>query len=286
MSDEQNLDPDAGGSGPSEEERASALGWAPKEKWRGAEADWVDAKTFLDRGEKILPILKANNRKLEGDVVELRNSNQALLGQITEMRESMGEFLKTQAEMFKERLERERKELREKLREARQGDDDEAVDELEEALEANREKAKELERPPAKKTPSREESDTPEFRAWRSANAWFGGEEDADVAKTGAAIAYGRKLVAQGVTDQKTFFSKLSEYMERAFPSDRPQQKAEGNRPGGGTARAASGFDALPEDAKAQARSDAKRFVGANKLFKTEKEWFDHFTKLYNGEPA
>jgi len=57
------------------EKEASEQGWTPKEDWKGDEAKWTDAKTFVERGEKIAGILKSKVERLEGKVENLTESN-------------------------------------------------------------------------------------------------------------------------------------------------------------------------------------------------------------------
>lgn len=47
------------------EARARLMGWKPKEEFRGDSSRWTDAETFVERGEKILPIVLERNRALE-----------------------------------------------------------------------------------------------------------------------------------------------------------------------------------------------------------------------------
>lgn len=76
------------------EARARDLGWHPFAEYRGAPGKWVDAKTFIQRGEEILPIVRANNHRLEeqlkrqGKVIEdLNRSYQEQGAVLKEMRE-------------------------------------------------------------------------------------------------------------------------------------------------------------------------------------------------------
>ena len=52
---------------------ASAQGWVAKDDYRGNEADWVDAETFVRRGKEIMPILRKNNEKLLKELKEARS---------------------------------------------------------------------------------------------------------------------------------------------------------------------------------------------------------------------
>lgn len=55
-------------SDPAMESRARDMGWAPKDKWRGDPEKWVDAKEFVRRGEEVLPIVTAENRRLKAEL--------------------------------------------------------------------------------------------------------------------------------------------------------------------------------------------------------------------------
>ena len=72
---------------------AESQGWVPKERFRGNEADWVDAEVFVKRGREILPILRKNNENLVKDL-------QATKEQLKEFREAAEEFKKFQKEAY------------------------------------------------------------------------------------------------------------------------------------------------------------------------------------------
>ncbi len=65
------------------EARARELGWKDRSEFDRPPARWVDAKTFIERGESALPILKENLHRLENVVVPLRAENQELKAQIS-----------------------------------------------------------------------------------------------------------------------------------------------------------------------------------------------------------
>ena len=71
MSDEQTI-----------EERASAMGWSPQENFKGDPERWVDAETYVKRGEEFIPFLQADKRKLTQDV-------EALRGKLTQMEQTL-----------------------------------------------------------------------------------------------------------------------------------------------------------------------------------------------------
>lgn len=54
------------------EAEAREMGWTGKDEFKGDEARWVDAETFVKRGEEMMPILKAQNKKLRAEMAEMR----------------------------------------------------------------------------------------------------------------------------------------------------------------------------------------------------------------------
>lgn len=267
------------------EAKARSMGWAPKERWRGDLNEWVDAQEFLERGERLIPILKANNRQLEEKTQGLETQNRTLAAQIEELRGSMNEFVEAQREMMEERLRNQRADIRRQLREAREAGDEAAIERLEETLDENEEQRAKLkqqqEAPPKRGEPPA----NPAYETWKSANSWFQGTSREDQRKTALAMQFGREAQQQRLVG-KAFFDYIDEQMEELeITRTRPNpEKVENGRPSGSSGESAGrGFDALPAEAKAQAKRDAARFVGPNKIFKTEKEWYAHFTKLYNG---
>jgi|CXWL01.1.fsa_nt_gi hypothetical protein len=52
------------------ESRAKAMGWVPKEQFRGDDSKWRDADEFVRRGEEELPVMRERNRDLSRKVTE------------------------------------------------------------------------------------------------------------------------------------------------------------------------------------------------------------------------
>jgi len=66
------------------EARARGMGWRPRNEWTGPDYRWVDAKTFVERGERIIPVQRERNAALEKRIQEQQ-------GQISEMRDMMAQ---------------------------------------------------------------------------------------------------------------------------------------------------------------------------------------------------
>ena len=46
------------------ETRALAMGWQPKEQFKGDPSKWRPAEEYVQRGEELLPIVQASERRL------------------------------------------------------------------------------------------------------------------------------------------------------------------------------------------------------------------------------
>ena len=53
------------------EAAAREEGWVPEDEYRGR-GTWVDARTFVLRGENVRPLLRSRNRRLEAEIVDLK----------------------------------------------------------------------------------------------------------------------------------------------------------------------------------------------------------------------
>lgn len=265
---------------PEQVAEASSIGWRPMEQFRGNPDNWVDADVYLERGKEVLPLLKANNKRLENDLAATKQANDRLAAEIAELRGSMNEFAEFSHQQLKEKLEEQRVSLKRQIREAKREDDDSRVEELEEQLDEN-EEARAALKPPAKKEAQTPPPEPPEFKAWKETNPWFG----ADPVKTKMAETFAIRVAAEGKKGQ-AFYDGVDELMREAYPQRKAADKTEDGRPGGGGGEGGSSndssFNALPAEAKAYAKQQAAKFVGPNKMFKDEKAWFAHFTKQYN----
>jgi len=113
---------------------ASEIGWSPKEKFRGDPAKWVDAKTYYEKGEFVLPIVKKQREEAKKDAESLRK-------QLAELKSAQAEFQKFTEAAAERKYKDELSELKQ-LRAAAvaAGDDkafkqaDDAIDDLKEAV--------------------------------------------------------------------------------------------------------------------------------------------------------
>lgn len=258
------------------EVKARSMGWHPREEYRGDPEKFVDAQEFLDNGERVLPIIRSQNRKLETEVSALRSTLAEKDAAISSLSTSIEELKKFQQEEVKRQVKEERARLKAEIREARQEGDDKRVDQLELELEEVKEPTP---APPAPKTPQSQPL-TPEFLAWKGENPWF----ETDLRKTALAIGIATDLrrTSPSLTGA-AFFAKVSEELNSYFAPPPAPPKSEGgsSRGANGSGGGGKGFRDLPAEAKATAERQAVKFVGPSKAFKTKDEWNAHYARIY-----
>ena len=184
------------------EDKAIRLGWKPREEYSGDEKRWVDAEEFLRRGEEILPIVRAEKKKLE-ELVEKQRS------ELAEMRKTFGEFKayhsKTEQRAYKAAM----RDLEERQAEAVGRND----------LKAVREITKEI--ATLDKDMKTDDDDNPYaspdhaklLNSWQGENQWFG----SDKVMTAAANAIADDLEAQGVRGAEQL-AEVTKRIKAEFP--------------------------------------------------------------------
>jgi hypothetical protein len=227
---------DKGGEGSGErtvEDRARAMGWSPKEEFRGDQSRWVDAATFVKNGEESLPILRERMRKLEATNMELTKG-------VREAREFNDK-------VYEKALAQARKEAKEEITRATKAGDANAATAAAESLAAT-------EREAAEHKAKKEAEGDPVFESWQKDNAdWY---QDPDMRVEAEAIAF--KLRKKGdKSEGLPFLDKVKDEMKKAFPdrfsNPRRNQPGSVERTGGGGeggSRSKKGWDALPTEAK------------------------------------
>lgn len=224
---ESKEQPDTQASEQNFEAEASKMGWRPKEQFRGDPERWVDAKTFVERGHEVLPIVKSELKKTREELAEVRKAAQ-------EWQEFNKAATERQVEEWKSKYQQA---VRDKAEAVNKGDGEAMVE-----AEA-RQKELEASRPQPKKE---EAKPHPAFLAWREQNPWF----DVDEEKTDIAMGIAFRLRAKNIQGEE-FFRKMDEELgKRAAPPTRagPQR---GGRPSGESKGARSYENLKPEFRKA-----------------------------------
>lgn len=271
------------------EQKARGLGWVPKEEFRGSEDKWVDAETFVKRGEEVMPILRATNRRLEGDVEGLKGELASTKAALDEASEAISELKKHNTESARAAMKATKSTLRTQIRAAREAQDWEALETLEEQLDEVKETEREVARtpattPPASPPPVAPPKVDPDFAAWKAENPWYG----VDKRKTAfmhAEAALLREDAANANLKGKAFLEKAAEAAEATVNPRSTSSKVETGTGSGtsssGRTGSKKGYADLPSDAKAACDSRAEKLVGEKRAFKTKEEWRAHYADQY-----
>lgn len=275
------------------EKKAKGMGWIPKERFNGREDEFIPADEFVRRGEEMIPILRANNRKLEGELAEVRANaarNETLL---RASQESIEELKNFNSSIAKERAEGRKKELLKGISEAKRAGDVEAETELQDQLQEHNNAMKAAGEPPGEKKPPGGSPPPdpnawrkdPTMQAWMRDNEWFGRDE-AMTAYSSAVAARLKADPANSDVKGRTFLDMVSEEVVRRFDDGQRgrSSKVEGGRgsgEGGGAGSGKKSYSDLPADVKVVCERQGKKVVGEGRAFKTQDEWRKHYTKMY-----
>jgi hypothetical protein len=259
------------------EHEASTQGWVPKERFRGNEADWVDAETFVKRGREILPILRKNNENLIKDL-------NATKEQLREFREAAEEFKKFQRETYERKVkdyENRIQEIKESRAQAISDGDGQKVNALDDALDQAKEEFKEAKQAvkdaESVKTPEVTPTNVdPGLQAWLDKNSWFG----QDRRMTSVANGIGESLrVEFPLLKGQEFLDKLDEVLAEEFPNKFGKKQAPTSRVESGSGRQsrsssnAQSYDNLPAEAKAACDRFVKQKLMTREQYVADFDW-------------
>lgn len=255
------------------EARAREMGWKPKEEFELDPARWVDAETYVKRGEDILPVLRANNRRLSEDVVSLRK-------QLSETQQAIQDLKDFNTDIAKNNAKVRERELLTSIKEAKTaGDVDTEVQLTEQLTDLKAEIKTAAAKPVVKPTPEQPVV-TAEQKAWLAENPWFGN----DKRKTGYAFGVAEELKSNGlVPGSAEFYKAMDKEIDKQFNQNSRREaasKVEGaNGSGGASGGGDKSYADLPQDAKDACEKLAPKFVG--KSFKDLAAWRAHYTTKY-----
>lgn len=271
------------------ETRARTMGWLPKEKFLEhgrPEAAWVDADEYLKRGDSIMPILQANNKKLADQVAaqeaQIQTTNQLL----KEARESIEELKNFRSELSKDKVKDQKAAVLSALAQAKKDGDVETEVRLTDQLTEINASLKE----PAAKPPTKEEKPsqpqlTPEAKAWMSENPWFG----TDKRKTAVAMAIADEWKAAGnALGTSGFFAHVDKEIGMMFDQNADRREAPSKVGGtknssGDSSSKGKTYADLPPEAKEACERNAKRITfGENRAYKNLEDWRKSYAANYD----
>lgn len=236
------------------EDKARKMGWTPKEEFRGDPEKWRDAAEFVERGENMIPIMKATVKKQEQ--------------KISDLEKTIKEFADYHSKTEQRAYERAFRELKEKQIQAVAAGDAQTFVKVDAEIEDLRKQASEV--PTIK--PQNNAVD-PVYEEWASRNKWI---EDKTLEKEAEAQAI--YLRERGNTKTGTeFLDAVKERVKREFPEkfENPRRNAAPAVEGSTTTQRKGGK--TYSDMPPEVRAACDRFV-AQKLLTKEayvKQYFE-----------
>jgi len=269
VADAENTNVDAGDKGADDaqqqiEARARAMGWTPKDEFKGDPAKWRDAGEFVERGENLLPLVKAQNKRLEREVAELKQTTR-----------EMGDYLsKTEQRAYDRAL----ADLKQQRKEALAAGDGDAFEKADEQIKTVEREAAEK---AAKRAEKKDDGPDPVYAEWESRNAWLKDTELSEYAEFAA-----QKLRASGEkATGAEFLDMVAERVKKQFPAKFTNPRRESAQAVEGAAPAArrggKSYADMPAEARAACDRMAKNGFGGDEKamakFKADyvKQYFD-----------
>lgn len=269
------------------EQEARGMGWVPQEEFRGDPERWVDAETYVERGKTVMPLLKANNRKLEEQVQSLTAEARKMQALFAASQEAISELQKVHNEHTKAAVEKARKDLLAELRVAKEEGNVELEVQLTDQLTDMKAAEKAAAAAPAPSAQPPADALHPDFKAWQTENPWFGSDER----KTMRAMGIAQELRSDPDNDKlvgRDFFNRVMEVMEERTTGVSRSTKVGGTRPSGGpgSGGGALTYADLPPDAKEACDRQGKKLVGEGRAFKDMDAWRKYYVNLYSQQGA
>jgi hypothetical protein len=244
-------------------QEATEMGWVPEEKWTGPKERWVDAKTFVERGSVVLPIVLSKNKQLQEQVRLLSQQVKDVQSSATEYRSFLEGSIKQKYEKLL------LAELQKKADAITNGDGAAVIEAEQNVDELQRKQQEELNKAAPKGAQGGQNGTHPDFDSWLAENEWF---KDSDLEALAESQAYRIQRKAaeakQPIPIGKELWDAAKKEVMRlrpdAFETTAPIDRTAGGRETShaGPSRGGKGrtYNDLPPEAKAA----CDRFV-ANK---------------------
>lgn len=224
------------------EAEAREHGWAPKEEFKGDPTRWVDAEAFMKRADEMMPLLRAQNKRLKRDFDELRK----------DLRKATAHFEGAEKRAF----ERAKAEIEARITDATEVGDVEAVKAALKDMEGLKPDA------PEQKHTAEEAQEA--LDAFREENPWYDKANLANASEIeiNARLYYDRMIDKHiKLTEEMApadFFARILDMTVEKYPQlkSKPTRQKPASAVEGGTAGRPRGsgksWDNLPDEAKRQ----------------------------------
>lgn len=224
--------------------KAAEQGWAPKDQWRGDPDKWVDAETFLERGEKNNAILRERNDRLLREVSDLKR----------ELRDSVRQFGEASRKAEERAYQKAIREIQQQQLAAVENGDTAMWQRLESERTSLNKEFEEAKKPPEPSGPAAD----PMFESWKEDNRWYESDIEATAyAEQIASVIARRHGLNQGKEPTRAFYDEIASEVKKKYPDrfrnvkrDAPST-VQGETQAGGKVKRGKSYADLPPEAKA-----------------------------------
>ena len=272
------------GSEPAVEVKAREMGWKPLDEFKGNPDHWRDAEEYVQRGEEVLPILRAESGKLRSELAAVRAEAAETKSLFEASQEAIMELKKFHTEDTKRQVDKAKRDLKAGIKAAKAEGNEDLEEELREELTTLNTAAA---APPPPAPVVVQPKVDPDFISWRAENTdWF----EIDDNKTALMFAAAQRIrndPANVNLKGKAFYNAAAAEAERVLNGGRSRptkmEGGEGGRGGGGGdgGGPSRSYSDLPADAKAACNRQGTKLVGEGRAFKTETAWRKHYVEQY-----
>ena len=206
-------------------------GWSPLEEWRGDEAKWKDAETFIREGIKIQG---KQHEKID-----------RLVQTVTKVESNLKEMAKGEAQRTRKALESQKERLLKERQEAFEMSDADSFNKIDNELKQTDESLRDLQSP--------QNAFAEGEREFVKKNEWFG----KDKAMTAYAATAANSLISSFPDiDATEYYETLEKLVKTNFPNEFRNTNrdaggmASGDSPASSAGKTKKSFDSLPPEAK------------------------------------
>jgi hypothetical protein len=248
---------------------AKDMGWVPKEEFRGPADRWKPAQQFVEDGENILPIVRAENKRLKGEIDDIKKDYATRF-------ERLDRAAQASLKLAKDQFDRELSSIQATRAAAVKDGDVAAFNAADKKLTdhvANAPKVEDFEEKPTQVS-DEEQSKLNEAAQtkWKSENTWFG----TDDLLTETAIGISQRILMQKPNISAEENLRLTDAaMKERFPLKLGGKSgANGHAPvdGGGDPKTPARTDTLTAKLPSEALTMAKQAV-KDGTYKSTEEW-------------
>lgn len=205
------------------EQRAKAMGWKPLAEFRGDPRRWTDWPEFIRKGEEELPILRAQSHRMSDRIIRLEGDVEKMRLTVTDQAQAVQDAMSIARKAGETGYKRALAELKAQQREAVEGADTVAFNQIEAQIDALETTRKEVEAVPERKPAPRTEPEVdPIISQFVAENRWFNNAAKAYL--KAAMIGMHNAVIAEGeivnVADQ---LAEAKDRLAGLYPQDFPR---------------------------------------------------------------